>query len=234
MRRYGAALLAAALLMSVAGCGGQELDGWTSQQSVSAALERTDPIRPPDVAPLTKALDASSRVSVTVPEVYRVELTGEVGRDGFTEQVAVGGWLLVVAPYDAEGASGNDVNVVDFGLRTDTEPLDAVPGALWFGSHTAVMAEMDLGGVTPNAGPLDIVTETVDGDLLVVEVIPQLAPVNTLNLFDVDTGGQLGAVGACTVLLRFSPDGSALVGRVDLVDPVTGAEYHADLVGTRS
>jgi len=218
----------------VAGCGGQELDGWTSPQSVSGALEQTDPIRPPDVAPLTKELDASSGVSVTVPEVYRVQLTGEVGRDGFTEPVAVGGWLLVTAPYDADGTSGNDVNVVDLGLRTDTSPLDARPGALWFGSHTSVMSEMDLGGVTPNAGPLDIVTETVDGDLLVAAVIPELAPVNTLNLFDVDAGGQLGAVGEGTVQLRFSADGSAVVGQVDLVDPVTGAEYHADLVSTRS
>jgi hypothetical protein len=163
-------------------------------------------------------------VSVTVPEVYRVELTGEVGRDGFTEQVAVGGWLLVVAPYDGQGASGNDVNIVDFGLRTDTEPLDAMPGALWFGAHTAVMAEMDLGGGTPNAGPLDLVAETVDGDLLVAEVISQLAPVNTLNLFDVDTGGQLGAMGAGTVQLGSRRTGTALVGRVDLLDPVTGAE----------
>lgn len=234
MRSPALLAVVVASVLVASGCGGQELDGWTSPRSVSAAMADTDPIEPPDLEPLTKALDASSRVTVTVPARYRVVLTGQVVRDGHTQQVSVGGWLLVTAPYDAAGASGNDVNAVDLGLRTDTSPLDAMPGALWFGSHTSVMAELDLGGVPAGSGPLDLVTETADGDLLVVEVVPRLAPANPLSLFGVDADGQPGAVRAGTVQLRFAPDASALVGRVDLGDPGTGAAYHADLVGTRS
>lgn len=224
------AVLGVALLLFAAGCGDQQLDGWAGGQSISGP----DPIRAPEVAPLTKALDASSQVAVTLPTVYRVQLSGQVGRNGLTRDVRVGGWLLVTAPYDAAPVGANDTNVVDVGLRTDTSPLDGLAGALWFGTHTSVMGDMDLGGVTPNAGPVDVVTETVDGSLLVAQVITALAPANTLNLFEVDEGGVLAAVLAGTVQLRFSPDGSRLTGRIDLSDPVTGAEYHADLEGSSS
>jgi hypothetical protein len=224
------AVLAAALLLLAGGCGDQQLEGWAGGQSISG----TDPIRPPEGAPLTKALDATSQVSVTLPTVYRVQLSGQVGRGGMSGDVHVGGWLIVTAPYDAAQVGFNDTNVLDFGLRTDTSPLDGLPGALWFGTHTSVMGEMDLGGVTPNAGPVDVVTQVVDGSLLVAEVITELAPANTLNLFDVDEGSELAAVRSGAVQLRFSPDGSQLTGRIDLVDSVSGADYHAELEGSSS
>ena len=93
------------------------------------------------------------------------------------------------------------------------------------------MGDMDLGGVTPNAGPVDLVDEAVDGDLLVAQVVTELAPTNPLNLFEVDEGGVLGSVVAGTVQLRFDADASQVVGRIDFADPASGAEYHADLTG---
>jgi hypothetical protein len=225
------AVLGAALLLLASGCGDRQLDGWTSQQSVRGALADADPIAPPAVESRTSALDATSQVAITVPRVYRVVLEGQVGRDGLNTDLAVGGWLLVVSPYAATGPAANDVNVVDIGLRTDTSPLDGQPGALWFGTHTSVMGDMDLGGVTPNAGPVDLVNEAVDGDLLVAQVITELAPTNPLNLFDVDEGGVLGSVLAGTVQLRFDADASQVVGRIDFIDPASGAEYYADLSG---
>ena len=101
---------------------------------------------------------------------------------------------------------------------------------------------MDLGGVTPNSGPVDLVTQTAATDTLVVEVITQLAPVNTLNLFTADTAAGTSAgtdlepdhVLAGTVQLRFSPDAASVTGRLDLTDPTTGAAYGADLTGQRT
>lgn len=223
------AVLAVALLLT--GCGGADRparEGWAG-----SAASAPEPLRAPPETPVTRALDGTSRVAITTPRVYRVQLRGEVGRDGFRTGVAVGAWLVVLAPYaSAPGPAVNDTNVVDLGLSTDTSPLDGRPGALWFGTHTSVMADLDLGGVTPNAGPVDLVSETADGDLLVVEVLPQLAALNALNLFSVDQGGALGAVGSGTVKLRFDAEASAVTGRVDLVDPASGATYSAELRGT--
>ena len=221
-------MLAAALLATLAGCGDRPVEEWPAQ-SVSGVGR----LQAPEVAPETFALDGTSRVSVTVPRVYRVRLDGEVSRNGLTTPIAVGGWLLVVTPYAAATQPvPNDENVVDVGLVTDTSPLDGRPGALWFGTHTSVMGDLDLGGVTPNAGPVDVVTQAADGDLLVAQVIPELAGANPLNLFDVDEGGPLGPVREGSLQLRFDADATALTGRIDFADPASGAAYHADLTGS--
>lgn len=230
MRRLGPALLGMALALSGCGGAGVAADGW----SAGASLGGAEPLHPPEVVePLTKALDGTSRVSITVPRVYRVHLRGQVGRDGLSTDVAVGAWLLVITPYAAApGPTVNDTNVVDLGLVTDTSPIEGRPGALWFGTHTSVMGDLDLGGVTPNAGPVDLVTQSVDADRLVAEVVPTLAPLNPLNLFDVDEGGVLGAVGEGAVQLWFDEDASAVSGRIDFADPASGATYTAELSGS--
>lgn len=232
MWRPRLAALGAALVLVPSGCASdRSLDAWDSPQSLRGALVATGPVRTPEVEPRTTALDASSRVAITVPQVYRVRLDGTVGADGLTTDFSVGGWLLAVAPYPSTGPAVNDVNVVDLGLVTDTSPLEARPGAVWFGTHTSVMAQLDLGGVTPNAGPVDLVEETADGDLLAVRVLPELAAANPLNLFAVDAGGALGAVREGALQLRFSADATTLVGQLDVVDPASGATYHAELSG---
>ena len=235
--RRRAAALVVALALAASGCADQrERAGWDSPAAVAGALSGLERPRLPEVEPRTTALDATSRVAITVPRVYRVRLDGSVAGGaaggGLTTEFSVGGWLLLVAPYPTGGPATTDLNVVDLGLVTDTSPLEARPGALWFGSHTSVMRQLDLGGVTPNAGPVDLVEQTADGDVLVTEVVPGLAAANALNLFAVDEGGTLGAVGAGAVTLRLDPHAAAVTGRVELVDAATGATYAAELFGT--
>ena len=43
---------------------------------------------------------------------------------------------------------------------------------------------------------------------------------------------MLGRVLAGDIQLRFDADAAQVVGRIDFADPVSGAEYHADLVGS--
>ncbi len=245
MSRHGAAtVLGAALLVLATGCGGDDLDSWTAPGSISRAAGDTDPPLTPGLAPQAMALDASSRVELTVPAAYRVEIQGEVSEGSLTIPFEVGGWVLVTAPYDAVGGSNNDVNVIDIGVKTDTSPLVGISGALWFGTNTSIMADLDL-GVIPNGGSVDIVSERVEEDVIYADVIMELSPINTMNLYNVDTadehgaGAQLNNILVGTVSIRFAPDGSAIAGRIDVGGtsgtggPTVSSEYHAALSGSR-
>ncbi len=245
MSRHGAVtVLGAALLVLATGCGDDKLDSWTGPASIARAAGDTDPPTTHGVAPLAMALDASSRVELSVPAAYRVEIQGEVSEGSRTVPFEVGGWVLVTAPYDAIGGSNNDINVVDIGVKTDTSPLVGISGALWFGTNTSIMADLNL-GVIPNAASVDIVSERVEEDVLYADVIMELSPINTLNLYNVDTadangaGAQLNNILVGTVSIRFAPDGSAIAGRIDvggtsgMGGPTVSSEYHADLSGAR-
>jgi hypothetical protein len=238
-----AGVLAAFLLVVATGCGGDDRDSWTGQASITRAAGDTDPPATRGLGSQAMALDSSSRVELTVPAAYRIEIEGEVSEGGRTVPVDVGGWVLVTAPYDAVGAS-NDINVVDIGVKTDTSPLDGHSGALWFGTNTSIMGDLDL-GVIPNGASVDIVSERVEADVIYADVIMELSRLNTLNLYNVDTadengsGAQINNILVGTVSIRFAPDGSAIAGRIDvggtsgMGGPTMSSEYHAALSGAR-
>ena len=148
-RRGTATVLATLLLVTAAGCDGDARESWTGQASVARAAGDADPPATRGLAAQEVALDASSRVEMTLPAAYRVEIAGEVSEGGRTIPFDVGGWVLVTTPYDAVGSSTNDINVVDIGVKTDTSPLEGHSGALWFGTNTSIMRDLDL-GVVPN------------------------------------------------------------------------------------
>jgi len=244
MSRRGLATgLAAWLLVAATGCGDNDHDAWTGQASVARAVGDTDPPSTRGLASKEMALDSSSRVEMAVPAAYRVEIAGEVSADGRTVPFDVGGWVLVAAPYDAVGSVNNDVNVVDIGVKTDTSPLEGHSGALWFGTNTSIMRDLDL-GVVPNGASVDVVSERVEADVVYADVILELSGINTLNLYNVDAvdesgGVLLDSILVGTVSLRFADDGSAIAGRID-VGGTSGAggstvssEYHAMLTGSR-
>jgi hypothetical protein len=244
MRRHGAAtVLGTALLVLATACGGGDLDSWSGEASIARAAGGTDPPVTRGFAPQVGVLGAS-QVELTVPAAYRVEIQGEVSEGSKRIPFDVGGWVLVTAPYDAIGGSNNDVNLIDIGVKTDTSPLVGVSGALWFGTNTSIMGDLDL-GVIPNGGSVDIVSERVEDDVVYADVIMELSPVNTLNLFNVDTadanggGAQINNVLTGTVSIRFAADGSSIAGRVDvggtsgMGGPTVSSEYHAALAGSR-
>lgn len=245
MGRHGAAtVLGAALLVFATGCGGDDLDSWTGPASIERAAGDTDPPAARGLASQAMALDASSRVELTVPAAYRVEIEGEVSEGSRTVPFDVGGWVLVTAPYDAIGGSNNDINVVDIGVKSDTSPLEGHSGALWFGTNTSIMSDLDL-GVIPNGASVDIVSERVEEDVVYADVIVELSRINTLNLYNVDTadvngaGAQINNILVGTISIRFAPDGSAIAGRIDvggtsgMGGPTVSSEYHAALAGSR-
>jgi hypothetical protein len=234
-------VLGAALMTLTAGCGSSSLDSWTGAESMTRALAGTHPPSSLALAAKTVPLPADAGVQLTVPAAYRVSVDGQVSEGSKVISFTVGGWVLVTAPYDDIGASQNDVNLVDIGVKTDTSPIVGVSGALWFGTNTSIMADLDL-PVIVTAADVDIVTERVDGDVVYADVITSLAPINTLNIYDVDSGqavAQVNNVLTGTVSLRFNADGSAITGRVDLGGtsgqggPTVSSEYHAALSGTR-
>ena len=242
--RGAASVLGALLLVAATGCGDADRESWTGQASVARAAGVADPPATRGLASKEIALDASSRVEMAVPATYRVEIEGEVSEGSRTVPFHVGGWVLVTAPYDAVGSTNNDINVVDIGIKTDTSPVDGRSGALWFGTNTSIMGDLDL-GVVPNGAAIDVVSQRVDADVVYADVIVELSRLNTLNLYNVDTadegtgGAQLDNVLVGTVSLRFAPDGSAIAGRIDLGgtsgpgSPTVSSEYHATLNGDR-
>jgi hypothetical protein len=241
MRRHAVlVVLGAALVASAAGCGESELDAWAGAASLARTADDTDPPLTRDLPTTALALDASSRVELTVPAVYRVMVRGEVSGGSRAVPFEAGAWVLVTAPYDAIGGSGNDTNIVDIGVKTDPDPSLGVSGALWFGTNTSIMADLGLPAIVSRAD-VDIVTERVDGDVVYADLIQQLAPINTLNIYNVDSGvgAQVNNILVGTVSVRFAPDGSAITGRVDLGGtsgmggPTVSSEYHAALSGSR-
>jgi hypothetical protein len=235
-------VLVAVLLVAATGCGGDDPDSWTGQESIARAVGDTAPPSMRELASKEMTLDASSRVEMTVPAAYRVEIAGEVSEDGRTVPFDVGGWVLVSAPYDAVGSGTNDVNVVDIGVKTDTSPLEGHSGALWFGTNTSIMRDLDL-GVVPNGASVDVVSERVEADVVYADVILELSGINTLNLFNVDpadgNGAELDSILVGTVSLRFADDGSAIAGRIDVGgtsgtgSSTVSSEYHAAVTGSR-
>jgi hypothetical protein len=244
LRRGVACILASAMGVAVSACGDDR--AITATRSNDAASSLPLPAVPTGGSP-TSTLGEDPRAGLPVPSLWRITIDGAVSLSGESIPVHLDGWMVVAYPYDAIGGSGNDVNLIDIGIRTSQSPLVGFPGALWFGTNTSIAEDLQI-PVILSGQDVDIVTERREDDVVYADLIDglwtSLTPTNQFNLFNVsaDQFGQfqIHYLITGTVSVRFSAGGSSITGRIDLGGtsgqggPTVSSEYHAAITGERN
>lgn len=229
--------------LAVSGCGDielrapSELSRVALDTSVSQAPQPVLTAAPP--TPNTFAEDP--RAGLPVPSVWRITIEGTVSEGDQAVPIALDGWMLVNHPYDEHGASQNDFNVVDIGIRTDLDMGAGRPGALWFGTNSALARDLQIPAEHPGTDA-DVVTERRDDEVVHADLVAGLAPLDSFNLYTVGyqaAGAEVNSILTGSLSVRFAADGSSVTGRIDLggtAEPggsTSASRYEAAITGQR-
>ncbi|MEM9610152.1 MAG: hypothetical protein AAGA99_22215 [Actinomycetota bacterium] len=192
--------------------------------------------------------------TLSVPSQYAIRISGEGafvnlvgGFDRTGIPFVVDGDLVLVPTLDRSGISGNGVNVVDLGIRTDVSPIVGSAGALWFGTNTSVSAAI---GTSPSVGASNVDVSIVEFDDATRTITAQLdgdafglptARINYLNVFNlrISVLAQIYNAFAGTVTVTLSPDGSTVNGTIEIggnsgfAGPGVTTAYFATFTGVR-
>lgn len=182
---------------------------------------------------------------VLVPAQFTGDLVGETGVGSGSRPFRQRALLVIARGLDPTAATGNGVNPVDVGLKTESSPILGVTGALWFGSNVSlsavlstsgrlVPANVDVAFVTAANGAIGV---TLDGNVFGTP----FARVNYLNMYNVETSlvAQIHNVLAGTVTATVAPDQQTvtaefrLAGTSGFTGPTPTSHYTGVFTGTR-
>lgn len=164
----------------------------------------------------TAAAQSASAVPAG-PVQYRVQLTGQTNRGGFTRP----GDLYVFPALETSGANfNNGINARDIGLFSGNPSASPETGAIWFATNTGVYDRVGLRTITGDALiDVAVVEANEEAGLIDLTLDPNAARTVQLNLMNA-RGGLTANVYQLlegTMQLQFTDSGRGVRGEIQFV-----------------